>query len=71
MKYLRHFQKVIIAFAISSLPTVLMFFIEPIHKGTDPSIYGYWANLYIQIFLFLVGLSFYYVSWKIVNKFIK
>jgi hypothetical protein len=71
MKYLKHFQKVMLTLAISLLPTVPMFFIEPIHKGTDPSVYGYWSNLYVQVFLFVVGLSFYYISWKIVNKFIK
>lgn len=71
MEYLKHFQKVMLALAISLLPTVPMFFIEPIHKGSDPSVYGYWSNLYIQLFLFVVGLAFYHISWKIVNKFIK
>lgn len=71
MKHLKHFQKVILALAISSLPSLPSFFIEPIHEGIDPNVYGYWADLYIQVFFFLVGLSFYYVSWKIVNRFIK
>lgn len=68
---MKYFIKSILALAISCLPTIPMFFIEPTYKGTDPSLYGYWSNLYIQVFLFLVGLSFYYISWKIVNKFIK
>jgi hypothetical protein len=68
---MKYFIKSILALAISCLPTIPMFFIEPIHKGSDPSVYSYWANLYIQLFLFVVGLAFYYISWKIVNKFIK
>ena len=68
---MRYFIKSILALAISLLPTVPTFFIEPIHKGTDSSVYGYWANIYIQGYLFLAGLAFYYISWKIVNKFIK
>jgi hypothetical protein len=68
---MKDFIKAILALAISCLPTIPVFFIEPIHEGADPSVYGYWANIYIQGFLFLAGISFYYASLKIVNSFIK
>ena len=68
---MKHLFKVILSLALACLPIFPIYFIEPIREGTDVNVYGFWAEIYIQFFFFLVGLVFYFVSWKFVDKILK
>ena len=60
----------VLTLVLTFLPIIPLFYIEPIHEGVDMNIYSFWGELYIRIFMYFMGICWYNIAKRIINKFL-
>ena len=60
----------VLTLVLTVLPIIPLFYIQPIHEGVDMNIYSFWGELYIKIFMYFMGICWYNIATRIINKFL-